>query len=151
MAGRREALINQDQSTLTQNVQNGDYTLLPSDIGKLISKQSGGAGETYTIPANGSVASSASFDSDSFDLQAFDSAAFSLAAGVGSEGTPFRVGTMIAIDNTGGGDLYIAITNDTLTWSADGTTGTRVLADEGLCVLLKVGTTNWKISGDGLT
>lgn len=39
-----------------QNVQNGDYTLVLSDAGKSIDKQSGGAGETITIPANASVA-----------------------------------------------------------------------------------------------
>ncbi len=38
------------------NVQNGDYEFVLSDAGKTISKESGGAGETYTIPANASVA-----------------------------------------------------------------------------------------------
>lgn len=39
-----------------QNVQNGDYTLALTDRGKSIDKQSGGSGETITIPANASVA-----------------------------------------------------------------------------------------------
>jgi len=39
-----------------QNVQNGNYTLVLADAGKSIVKQSGGAGETITIPANASVA-----------------------------------------------------------------------------------------------
>jgi hypothetical protein len=39
-----------------QNVQNGDYTLVLTDAGKSIDKQSGGAGETITIPANDTVA-----------------------------------------------------------------------------------------------
>lgn len=38
------------------NTQNGDYTLVLTDAGKTIYKASGGAGETITIPANGSVA-----------------------------------------------------------------------------------------------
>jgi hypothetical protein len=41
---------------LPQNVQNGDYTFVLTDAGKSVDKQSGGAGETYTIPANASVA-----------------------------------------------------------------------------------------------
>jgi len=38
------------------NTQNGNYTLVLADAGKRIYKASGGAGETYTIPANASVA-----------------------------------------------------------------------------------------------
>ncbi len=38
------------------NQQNGNYTLLLADLGKTISKVSGGAGETITIPAEASVA-----------------------------------------------------------------------------------------------
>lgn len=39
-----------------QRIQNGNYTLILTDAGKQIYKASGGAGETYTIPANASVA-----------------------------------------------------------------------------------------------
>jgi len=38
------------------NTQNGNYTLVLADAGKMIRKASGGAGETITIPANSSVA-----------------------------------------------------------------------------------------------
>ncbi len=38
------------------NTQNGSYTLVLGDAGKTIRKASGGAGETFTIPANASVA-----------------------------------------------------------------------------------------------
>ena len=38
------------------NTQNGNYTLVLADAGKIIRKASGGAGETITIPANSSVA-----------------------------------------------------------------------------------------------
>lgn len=38
------------------NAQAGNYTLVLTDAGKTIYKASGGAGETITIPANGSVA-----------------------------------------------------------------------------------------------
>lgn len=50
------------------NEQNGDYTLMLTDVGKTIYKASGGAGETYTIPANAAVAfergAMISFDND---------------------------------------------------------------------------------------
>ena len=41
---------------IPQEEQNGNYTLLLTDAGRMIYKSSGGAGETITIPANSSVA-----------------------------------------------------------------------------------------------
>lgn len=58
---------------------------------------------------------------------------------------------MIGISNSGGGNLTIAITSDTLIWAADGSTGSRTLADDGMAVITKVSSTVWKISGDGLS
>ena len=102
------------------NTQNSNYTLVLSDAGKIIRKTTGGAGETYTIPANASVA--------------------------------FPVGTIIELQNDGGGDLSIAITTDTLEQWQTGNTGTRTLADNNKAVIEKVATTAWKISGTpGLT
>jgi len=102
------------------NTQNGNYTLLLSDAGKIIRKTSGGAGETITIPAN-SV-------------------------------TAFPVGTIIEIQNDGGGNLSIAITTDTLEQWQTGNTGTRTLADNNKAVIEKVASTAWKIGGTpGLT
>lgn len=63
----------------------------------------------------------------------------------------FAIGTMIAISNSGGGTLSVSITTDTLTWAADGSSGTRTLADGGMCVILKISATEWKVSGDGIT
>jgi hypothetical protein len=45
-----------DPSISEINPQNSNYTLVLGDKGKTIRKESGGAGETYTIPANASVA-----------------------------------------------------------------------------------------------
>jgi hypothetical protein len=39
----------------SQNEQNGNYTFVLSDANNIVAKLSGGAGETYTIPANASV------------------------------------------------------------------------------------------------
>lgn len=63
----------------------------------------------------------------------------------------FDVGTIIRIVNNGGGDLSIAITTDTLSRAGDGTTGTRTLADHGIAVIEKVASTEWFISGVGLS
>jgi hypothetical protein len=102
-----------------QNGQDGNYTLVLADAGKVIYKNAGGAGETITIPANASVA--------------------------------FPVGTIIRIINNGGGTLSIAITTDTLTLAGTSTTGTRTLADNSIAVIEKVTTTEWFISGVGLS
>jgi hypothetical protein len=63
----------------------------------------------------------------------------------------FPVGTQIDIVNNGGGDLTIAITSDTLSWVVGGATGSRTLGDHGWCVLKKVASTEWFISGANLT
>jgi hypothetical protein len=102
-----------------QNAQAGNYTLVLTDAGKVIYKASGGAGETITIPANGSVA--------------------------------FPVGTIIRIVNNGGGSLTIAITTDTLSLAGAGTTGSRTLSDHGVAIIEKVATTEWFISGSGVS
>ncbi len=44
------------RENVRRNAQNGNYTLVLGDAGKLIHKISGGGGETITIPANASVA-----------------------------------------------------------------------------------------------
>lgn len=47
--------------------------------------------------------------------------------------------------------VTIAITSDTLTLAGAGTTGSRTLAAAGIATAVKIGTTNWIISGTGLT
>lgn len=108
-----------DPSVSEINVQNGNYTTVITDKGKTISKESGGAGETFTIDSNANVA--------------------------------YKVGTFLAFNNDGGGDLTIAITNDTLIWADDNTTGSRTLGDGGYAVAQKVATTTWKIAGKQLS
>ena len=90
-----------------------------------------------------------SFDSDAFDTDAFSSDAFLFSVAGGD--VLFKIGTMIAIDNSGGGTLTIAINDNTLIWAKDNSTGPRILADGGLAVILKVNATTWKIVGEGLT
>lgn len=64
----------------------------------------------------------------------------------------FPVGSTFTIINQGSaGALTIAITTDTLTWLPAGTTGSRTLAAHGMATCIKITSTNWVISGVGLT
>jgi hypothetical protein len=54
----------------------------------------------------------------------------------------FPVGSMVCIQNHGGGDLSVAITTDTLK-ATDGTTGTQTLADDNVAMIQKVASTTW--------
>ncbi len=106
-----------DPSISETNVQNGNYTFLITDKGKTIAKQSGGAGETYTIPASGAVA--------------------------------YQIGTWIAIDNDGGGDLTIAITTDVLV-GTDGVTGSRTLGDNQRALIQLIAAARWRYQASDL-
>lgn len=62
----------------------------------------------------------------------------------------FPIGTVIGIVNeNGGGNVTIAITSDTLRWTDQ--TGSRTLAANGTATLLKVTSTVWRLTGDGIT
>jgi hypothetical protein len=76
---------------------------------------------TYTIPANGTVA--------------------------------YPVGTVLTfINDTGSGVLTITVTTDTLIWVPSGNTSqSRSLAANGIATYIKVGTTKWFVSGNGLS
>lgn len=62
----------------------------------------------------------------------------------------FAVGTAITFVNKIN-TLTIAITSDTLTWAEDGSTGSRTLAANGIATALKITSTEWLISGTGLS
>lgn len=62
----------------------------------------------------------------------------------------FAIGTAITFVNDKN-TLTIAITSDTLVWAEDGSTGSRTLAENGICTALKVTSTRWIISGVGLS
>lgn len=62
----------------------------------------------------------------------------------------FPVGTVITFVNDQN-TITIAITTDALVWAEDGSTGSRTLAENGICTALKVTSTRWIISGVGLS
>jgi hypothetical protein len=65
---------------------------------------------------------------------------------------PFAVGTAITfINQNGAGVVTIAITTDTMRLAGAGTTGSRTLAANGVATAVKITSTEWIISGTGLT
>lgn len=63
----------------------------------------------------------------------------------------YPTGTVITFVNLSANALTIAITSDTLTFAGSGSTGSRSLADNGIATALKVGSTEWLISGTNLS
>lgn len=109
-------------STIPQNSKSAAYTLVLADAGKHIFHPSADTtARTFTIPANASVA--------------------------------YPIGTAITFVNQNGtgGVVSIAITSDTMRLAGAGTTGTRTLARNGVATAIKIATTEWIISGTGLT
>jgi len=64
---------------------------------------------------------------------------------------PYPIGTAITFINMAVANVTIAITTDTLTLSPDGTTGSRTLATNGSATCIKITSTQWLISGSGLS
>jgi hypothetical protein len=64
----------------------------------------------------------------------------------------YPTGTAITfVNQNGGGVITIAITTDTMRLAGAGTTGSRTLAANGIATALKITSTEWIISGTGLT
>ena len=63
----------------------------------------------------------------------------------------FPVGTTITFIAAPGATVTIAITNDTMYLVSSGTPGSRILAQYGMATAVKVASTTWMISGNGLT
>jgi len=63
----------------------------------------------------------------------------------------YPIGTAITFINMTSNVVTIAITTDTMNLSPGGTTGSRSLAQYGSATAIKITSTNWVISGSGLT
>lgn len=61
------------------------------------------------------------------------------------------VGTVLTFISGAGATTTIAITSDTMYLAGAGTTGSRTLAPHGMATAVKVASTTWYISGNGLT
>lgn len=104
-----------------QNSQSAAYTLVAADAGKHI------------------LHPSADTTARTFTIPANASVAY-------------LTGTAITfVNQNGAGVVTIAITTDTMRLAGAGTTGSRTLAANGIATALKVTSTEWIISGTGLT
>jgi hypothetical protein len=107
--------------SIPQNSQSAAYTLVAADAGKHI------------------LHPSADTTARTFTIPANGS-------------VPFPIGTAITfINQNGAGVVTIAITTDTMRLSPAGTTGSRTLAANGSATAIKITSTEWIISGSGLT
>jgi hypothetical protein len=61
------------------------------------------------------------------------------------------IGTTVVFITGSGATMTIAINSDTLLLSGIGTTGSRTLAPFGMATAIKITSTSWIISGNGLT
>jgi|TARA_R110002126_G_scaffold285692_1_gene436226 hypothetical protein len=104
-----------------QNSQSADYTLVLADSGKQIFHPS------------------ADTSARTWTIPANSSVAF-------------PIGTAVTfINQNGAGVITISITTDTMRLAGAGTTGSRTLAANGIATCVKVTSTEWIISGTGLT
>jgi hypothetical protein len=70
----------------------------------------------------------------------------------GNATVPWPVGTAVTfVNQNGAGTITIAITSDTMRLAGAGTTGSRTLAANGVATAIKITSTEWIISGTGLT
>jgi hypothetical protein len=107
--------------TIPQNSQSTAYTLVLADSGKQIFHPS------------------ADTTARTFTIPANGSVAF-------------PIGTAVTfINQNGAGVVTIAITTDTMRLAGAGTTGSRTLAANGIATAIKITSTEWIISGTGLT
>ena len=63
----------------------------------------------------------------------------------------FPIGTTLTFIAGSGATMTIAITTDTMYLAGAGTTGSRTLAAFGMATAVKITSTSWMISGNGLT
>jgi hypothetical protein len=61
------------------------------------------------------------------------------------------IGTTLTFIAGSGATMTIAITTDTMYLAGPGTTGSRTLAPFGIATAVKITSTSWLISGNGLT
>lgn len=106
---------------IPQNSQSAPYTLVLADAGKHI------------------LHPSADTTARTFTIPANSSVAF-------------PIGTAVTfINQNGAGVVTISITTDTMRLAGAGTTGNRTLAANGVATAIKITSTEWIISGTGLT
>lgn len=104
------------------DAKTANYTAVLGDSGKTILLSSG-SGVTFTIPQNSG----------------------------GVDPVAYENGTVLTFINMSSSSLSIAITTDTMYLAGTGSQGTRTLDQYGIATAIKMTSTTWLISGNGLT
>jgi hypothetical protein len=73
---------------------------------------------------------------------------FTIAA---NSSVAYALGTVLQFINMSASAVTIAINTDTLTWAQGGSSGSRTLAQYGVANCIKVGTTQWLLTGTNVT
>jgi len=73
---------------------------------------------------------------------------FTIAA---NSSVSYALGTVMQFINMSASAVTIAINTDTLTWAGTGASGSRTLAQYGVANAIKIGATQWLITGTNLT
>jgi hypothetical protein len=102
------------------------------------------------VPQNAQSTSYATVLSDSGKHLYYSSSTGFTATITANATVAYPIGTTISFINTGTAALTIAC-GDTMNLAGAGTTGSRTLAQWGIATAIKVGTTQWIISGTNLT
>ena len=68
-----------------------------------------------------------------------------------NDSVAFELGHVLEVQNDGSVAMTVEIDTDTLTFEADGTTGTRTIAASGSGRFVKVADTEWKCRGQQIT
>jgi hypothetical protein len=136
------------------NLYDTDFDYRAGDGGIFGSSGGGGGGSSTSIPQNSQSAAYELVLSDAgkhiFHPSA-DTTARTWTIPANSS-VAFDVGTVVTfVNQNGAGVITIAITTDTMRLAGAGTTGSRTLAANGIATAIKVTSTEWLISGTGLT
>lgn len=129
----------------------GDYgtvAISGTDPGSLILKNNfgdGNPGNTDIYYRSSSTATSFTADDEGVLHPSADTTARTWTIPANSS-VPMPIGKVLSIINeTGAGDITLAITSDTLEWQ--GSTGSRTIGDGSTAVLQKMTSTKWILSG----
>jgi hypothetical protein len=102
------------------------------------------------LPQNATTTGSATIDATDAGKHIYASATRTVTIPA-NETTAFPIGTTLTFIAGIGATMTIAITTDTMYLAGPGTTGSRTLAPFGMATAVKITSTTWIISGNGLT
>lgn len=103
---------------------------------RMVSKS---AAATYTMTDEGFLHPSADTTARTFTIPANSS-------------VPYPIGKVLSgVNQNGAGVITLAITTDTMRWLPAGTTGSRSIAANGSWTAIKVASTEWALTGVGIT